>query len=467
MNQNLVRELQVEDWEKIIDTLQDGVYITSADGFTLKVNTAYERIAGVSSKKLEGRYMADIVREGTLSVSITQRVIENGKEISAEQITQNGKHLVLRGIPIYKESRIAFVVTFVRDITVINTLQNELDRNRAVAMQYKDRLKELEGPKNFVAESPEFQATIALANKAAKVDSTVLILGESGTGKEVVAREIHEMSCRKKQPFLKVNCGAIPETLLESELFGYESGAFTGARKGGYTGLFEAASKGTLFLDEIGDMPLHLQVKLLRVLQEHTITKVGSTKPLPVNTRVIAATNRDLEQMVKDKKFREDLYYRLNIVIIKTPPLRERKKDIPGLINFFVQKLNTKYQISKQLAPDLIAALLEYDWPGNVRELENITERLLVTSNTDVICLEDARLPYTVVGPAHISSEVVKPFEDIPMKAAVERLERQMLMEAAKRYETTYQIAEALQISQPSVSRKMKKYHLDQEKLHK
>ena len=467
VSQKCIRKLQVEDWERIIDTLQDGVYITSADGLTLKVNAAYEQIAGVPAGQLEGRYMSDIVREGLLSTSITQRVIDERKKISAEQVTKNGKHLVLQGVPISDQGgKISFVVTYVRDTTVISHLQEELDRNQETVAQYKSRLSELEGHRNFVAESSEFRATITLADKAAKVDSTVLILGESGTGKEVIAREIHEMSNRKNHPFLKVNCGAIPEALLESELFGYESGAFTGARKGGYTGLFETASKGTLFLDEIGDMPLHLQVKLLRVLQERTITKIGSTRAVPVNTRVIAATNRDLEQMVRESKFREDLFYRLNIVVIRTPPLRDRKRDIPGLIDFFVHKLNTKYHISKQLAPDLIAALLEYDWPGNVRELENITERLLVTSNADIISVEDAKLPYKMVGPMHTSAEVEKPFEEVPLKVAVERLERQMLADAAKRYETTYQIAEALQISQPSVSRKLKKYQIVSKDVH-
>lgn len=458
MDTNYIRKLQLEDWEQIIDIFQDGIYITNANGLTLRVNAAYERITGVSAQILVGRYMEDIVREGVLSTSITQKVIDTGDEVSAEQTTINGNHLILRGIPVYKNNKISFVVTFVRDITVINDLQEELNRNRAIANQYKSRLNELEGRKDFVAESPEFQATIALADKVAKVDSTVLILGESGTGKEVVAREIHENSHRKDQPFLKINCGAIPENLLESELFGYESGAFTGARKGGYVGLFEAASKGTLFLDEIGDMAYHLQVKLLRVLQERTITRIGSTKAIPVNTRVIAATNQNLEQMVKEKKFREDLYYRLNIVAIKTPPLRERKKDIPALINHFVQKLNAKYHISKQFSPELIATLMDYDWPGNVRELENITERILVTSNVDVITPESARLPYKIAGPLVPSAEITEQFEEIPLKVAFERLERQMLLAASKRYKSTYQIAEALQISQPSVSRKLKKY---------
>lgn len=452
--------LTTEDWEHIINTFQNGIYITNAEGLTLEVNTAYEKITGISAKQVIGRHIDDIVREGILSTSITKDVVTTGREVVREQQVQSGKHVVLRGIPIYKGDRINLVVTTVQDITVINHLQTELSRSRALATQYKERLSELEGSDTFVAESPEFRAAITLAQRVAKVDSTVLILGESGTGKEVLAREIHEKSPRHNQLFLKINCGAIPENLLEAELFGYEGGAFTGAKRNGHVGLFEEASNGTLFLDEIGDMPLHLQVKLLRVLQERTVTRIGSTKAISVNTRVIAATNQNLEQMVKEKKFREDLYYRLNIVVIKSPPLRERKKDIPGLIHFFVRKLNEKYDLNKQLAPELIGAFMEYDWPGNVRELENMIERLLVTSSENMISLENARLPWAIVGPSLSAQEVSRPFEEISLKEAFDRVEQQLLQDAVKRFHTTYQIAEALQISQPSVSRKLKKYGL-------
>ncbi len=461
MMRDLSHILRVDDWEKIINIFQDGIYITNASGLTLKINSAYEKMTGVSAGQVVGRYMKDIVREGILSKSITQSVIDTGHEVTSEQTVQNGKQVILHGIPIYEKDQISLVVTFVRDITVINQLQKQLDHSRTIVTQYKARLEELEGNENFVAESRRFRAALALARKVAVVDSTILILGESGTGKEVLAREIHEKSHRREELFLKVNFGAIPENLLEAELFGYEGGAFTGANKNGHIGLFEEASNGTLFLDEIGDMPLHLQVKLLRALQEHTITRIGSTKARPVNTRIIAATNQDLEQMVKEKTFRADLYYRLNIVVIQSPPLRERKEDIPGLIQFFVRKLNQKYQLSKQFSPELVAVLLDYDWPGNVRELENMIERILVTSSSDFITPEEARLPWRVSGQAvAVSEEVARPFELVPLKQACERVERQLLLEASKQYKTTYQIAQALQISQPSVSRKMKKYKL-------
>ena len=458
MSSYYLETLRIADLERIFDAFQDGIYITNAEGLTLRVNSAYERMTGISAMQLVGRYMRDIVREGILSNSITQQVISTGQVVKSEQEIRKNKRVALRGVPIYENNKIVLVVTFVRDITVINELQRELDLNRSMVAQYKTRLEELEGHENFVAESREFQAAVTLARKVAVVDSTVLILGESGTGKEVLAREIHEKSYLKNQLFLKINCGAIPENLLEAELFGYEHGAFTGAQKGGHVGMFEEASDGTLFLDEIGDMPLHLQVKLLRVLQERTVTRVGSTKAIPVNTRVIAATNQDLEQMVRDKLFREDLYYRLNIVVIRAPALRDRKADIPGLIRFFVQKLNGKYSLSKQLSPELVTQLVGYDWPGNVRELEIIIESILVTSSTDVITVEEAKLPWRISGPSISAEEIVQPFESISLKTAMVRLEKQMLLEAAKHYKTTYEIAEALQISQPSVSKKLRKY---------
>lgn len=450
--------ITTQDWERIFDAFQDGIYVTNSDALTLYVNSAYQRITGVTAERVMGRYMADIVRDGILSSSITQRVIRECSEVHSEQTTQNGTRVTLHGIPIYEGGRISLVVTVVRDISVIKHLQKELNQSRSIMEQYKSRLEELDGNKNFVAVSQKFRATVALAQKVAGVDTTVLILGESGTGKEVLAREIHEKSSRRDQVFLKTNCGAIPENLLEAELFGYVGGAFTGAQKGGHIGLFEAASEGTLFLDEIGDMPLHLQVKLLRVLQERTVTRVGSTRAIPINTRIVAATNRDLEQMVRRKEFREDLFYRLNIVAIKSPPLRERKEDIPGLTNFFLKKLNERYRLAKRLSPEILAAFMDYNWPGNVRELENMIERILVTSMDDFITLDSVRLPWTVVGSTAVAEEVEEPFEVVPLRTAVERVERQLLLNAVKHCHTTYQVAEALEISQPSASRKLKKY---------
>ncbi|HIT87387.1 MAG TPA: sigma 54-interacting transcriptional regulator [Candidatus Coprocola pullicola] len=441
-----------QDWEKIFDSMNDGMYITNAEGLTLKVNQAYEQITGLDSKKLIGKYMTDIVKEGYLSTSITQQVIDSQKPVSVEQQVINGKKVALRGVPIFEDGAIRMVVSFVRDISVINKIQEELNHSKIIIDQYQKQLNDLQ-QNTFIAESPEFKKVIFLAQKVANVDSTVLILGESGTGKEVVAKQIHEKSSRNKNLFLKINCGAIPEQLLESELFGYEGGAFTGAKKNGHIGIFEMANKGTVFLDEIGDMPLHLQVKLLRVLQEKTITRIGSTKSIAIDTRVIAATNQNIAEMVQNRQFRQDLYYRLNVVSIMIPPLRDRKTDIPPLIDHFVKKINQKYQLHKKLSPELLKHFMEYDWPGNVRELENMIERILVTSEQDEVGYSPSFLPYAV------KEELSETEEEImPLKEAFEKVEYLLLKKAVKKYKTTYEIANALQISQPSVSRKLKKY---------
>ena len=441
-----------QDWEKIFDSMNDGMYITNAEGLTLKVNQAYEQITGLDSKKLIGKYMTDIVKEGYLSTSITQQVIDSQKPVSVEQQVINGKKVALRGVPIFEDGAIRMVVSFVRDISVINKIQEELNHSKIIIDQYQKQLNDLQ-QNTFIAESPEFKKVIFLAQKVANVDSTVLILGESGTGKEVVAKQIHEKSSRNKNLFLKINCGAIPEQLLESELFGYEGGAFTGAKKNGHIGIFEMANKGTVFLDEIGDMPLHLQVKLLRVLQEKTITRIGSTKSIAIDTRVIAATNQNIAEMVQNRQFRQDLYYRLNVVSIMIPPLRDRKTDIPPLIDHFVKKINQKYQLHKKLSPELLKHFMEYDWPGNVRELENMIERILVTSEQDEVGYSPSFLPYAV------KEELSETEEEImPLKEAFEKVEYLLLKKTVKKYKTTYEIANALQISQPSVSRKLKKY---------
>ncbi|MDQ0341180.1 transcriptional regulator with PAS, ATPase and Fis domain [Caldalkalibacillus uzonensis] len=238
----------------------------------------------------------------------------------------------------------------------------------------------------LVVASKKMKEIMALANKISQVDSTVLLLGETGTGKEVVAKAIHENSSRNRTgAFIKVNCGAIPSELLESEFFGYAPGAYTGAKKEGKPGMFELAHNGTLFLDEVGEIPLHLQVKLLRILQDQCLTRVGGTTEIQVNVRIIAATNRNLELMVSQGKFREDLYYRLNVVPITIPPLRERKEDISPLIGYFLNKLNEKYQTNKSISISALEVMQQYTWPGNVRELTNMIERLVLTVNQDII----------------------------------------------------------------------------------
>ncbi len=314
-----------------------------------------------------------------------------------------------------------------------------------------------ESPSNaIIAYSVEMGRVLHLAGKVAQVTSTVLILGESGVGKEVVARFIHNASLRRNAPFITINCGAIPQNLLESELFGYEAGAFTGAKRDGKPGMIEIASLGTLFLDEISDLPLDLQVKLLQVIQERRLTRVGGIQPIEVDIRIIAATNRDLAGMVEKGEFRADLFYRLNVVPIVIPPLRNRRDDVIPLIYHFLAKHNSAHGYNKTISREARESLTRYSWPGNVRELENLMERLIVTLEGEEISVED--LPAYVKGEADTGSLNVIVKGIMPLREAVEEVERQIIKHAQEKHETTYDMAEALGVNQSTVVRKIKKY---------
>jgi transcriptional regulator with PAS, ATPase and Fis domain len=294
------------------------------------------------------------------------------------------------------------------------------------------------------------------ALRVANVDVTVLILGETGTGKDVLARFIYENSERsRKGQFIKINCGAIPPNLLESELFGYVGGAFTGANTKGKPGMFELANEGVLFLDEVGELPLHLQVKLLRVIQEREVQRVGGTKPQKLNVRLVAATNRNLKEMVSLGDFREDLFYRLNVVPISIPSLAERKDDILPLVNYYFEVMNTKYDRKKKAASSLNEFFYHYSWPGNVRELANLIERLVLVTEEDHLKTEHLPAEYR-----ESAEEAIQVNEMMTLKEAGELAERKILQLALKKYSNTYELAEALRTSQPTIVRKLKKYNL-------
>lgn len=326
-------------------------------------------------------------------------------------------------------------------------------------------LKVLSGsdvPSNRIFASPQMKAIVNKVLQIAQFDSTVLITGESGVGKEVIADLIQRNSKRSLAPFVKVNCGAIPESLAESELFGYMGGAFTGSNKEGKEGLFEAAHKGTLFLDEISELSLVLQAKLLRVLQSREINRVGSTASLQLNVRIIAATNRNLRQMVLDGLFREDLFYRISVIPLHIPPLRERRMDLIAAIDFLTHEFFNNYGISKKFSQSVLDILLSYPWPGNMRELENLIEQILITSEGNEVLPDD--VPYHLKD-ANIGFEeaVVKVKQIIPLTQAVLELERQLFSMAIERYQTTRKIAKALDISQSSVMRKLKSLGIEVE----
>ena len=313
-------------------------------------------------------------------------------------------------------------------------------------------------PPSIIARGPEMREIISIAKRIAPFNTTVLITGETGTGKDVVANLLHQFSTRCDKPFIKINCSAISENLFESELFGYERGSFTGALKEGRAGYFEAANHGTLFLDEIGDMPLSSQVKLLRVLQSKEVVRIGSSKAVPVDVRVILATNRNLRVMVRKGTFREDLYYRINIINLYIPPLRERRSSIRPLAESFLQRYGEKYGVRKRLSQNALELLLSYDWPGNIREMENMIQRLLLCSGEAVITGEELHREFQknegFGAPLHAEAPLLPPEE------APEDQEAARYRAAAARYHSTREIARALQTSQSTVVRRLRKYGL-------
>ncbi|GAB6174544.1 sigma 54-interacting transcriptional regulator [Paradesulfitobacterium aromaticivorans] len=451
-----VEELAAE-LNAIFETSYDGIYVTGADGKTLKVNSAYQRVTGLPLEKLVGRNIKDIVDEGLISESITFKILKERKALTIKQTISTGKEILVTGSPIFNEKgEINRVVTNVRDMTELRELEKKLEHTLELKAHYEREISQLknryEGGRHIIAQSLTMRNVVELAERLAKVDTTVLILGESGVGKELVAQLIHENSPRAEEgTFIKVNCGAIPADLLESELFGYEEGAFSGARKGGKAGLFAIADKGTVFLDEIADLPLNLQVKLLRVLQEGELTRLGGTKPIKIDVRLLSATNKDLAKMVQDKLFREDLYYRLNVVPLVIPPLRERKEDILPITASYLRYFNQKYKTDKILAPAVIDIFYQYEWPGNIRELVNTLERLAVTVAHDVIRADDLPLQFIPKAPQGLEKS-----ESLP--ALVAQLEKSMILKALKEHKSTRKAARVLGMSQSALMKKIKKY---------
>ncbi len=449
----VVEGLRQKELDAIIDSSYDGLYITDGDGNTLRINQAFERIMGVTADECVGRNMADLVKDGVFTRSGTLLAIKTRQTATIPLQSKTGKNALVTSTPIFDEDgRIILVVTNVRDITELNDLQGKVEQLEGLSRMYQVQLNQLKSSKSCILHSDKMRKLLKMVNHVSTVDSTVLILGESGVGKEVIADTLQASSPRANKPFIKVNCGAIPGNLLESELFGYEPGAFTGASKSGKAGMFELADGGILFLDEIAEMPLDLQVKLLRVLQDNKIMRIGGTREIAVDVRIIAGTNRNLQDMVAEKLFRKDLYYRLNVVPIYVPPLRERREDIPVLSRHFLEKFNRRHSMNKRLSGEVLRKFISYDWPGNVRELENLIERLVVTTQHDIINADD------LAAWSELELGSISKVEIVPLNTALENTERRLLQEAFSLYNSTYAIARVLGVSQPTVVRKAAKY---------
>lgn len=451
-----------EEFNEIIEMSNDGIFITDHDGKVLRMNRACERIDDVCAEDIVGRYMQELVKQGYYSDSVTLRVLKENRTVSILQTRKDGKEIMATGTPIMRDGEMFRVIVNARDITELNKIKREL-----IKANYKNRLFQSEiellrerhnETSDVVSKNNEMKKITDMALKIAKVDSTVLIEGESGVGKGALSKLIHTSSNRKGGPFIKIDCSSIPYNLMESELFGYEKGAFTGANKDGKIGLIELANKGTLFLDEIGELPLNLQAKLLRTIQDREIVRIGGKDPIHVDIRIIAATNRNLEEMVREKAFREDLYYRLNVVPLCIPPLRVRKEDIQPFIMYFIERFNKKYDLQKNLLPDALNCLLEYEWPGNVRELENMIERLVVTSNTNLINIGD--IPASVI---NAISNKIKLFDlnlPISYKEIMDNYEKELLIKVMEGTKSTLEMSKLLDVDVSTIRRKMKKHKI-------
>lgn len=445
----------------IFDYCFDEIYVTDGKGYTIFVSKACEELYGVKAGDLLGKHVYELEKKGMFSRSVTREVLNRKEQVTMIQTTKRGKKLLVTANPIFNEKgEIDSVVTISRDITELSILKEKLAETEELSAMYLSELEKLkkEQPRQqeIIAQSESINEILEMVKRIARVDSTVLIEGESGVGKGVFASRIHALSKRRDKPFIAVNCGAIPENLMESELFGYEPGAFTGARKSGKKGLFEIAQGGTVFLDEITEIPLNLQVKLLQVIQDKKFRRVGGNKDIDVDIRIIAATNQDIQKLVKEGKFREDLFYRLNVIPLWIPPLRHRRDDIVPLTKHFLKKFNDDYKLKKEISDDALKILVKYDWPGNVRELENLIERLVVTTDGNLI--KSFHLPDYVLSSARMSHKDVIVLNICPLKKGIEEVESQLIKKAYENYGNTYKIAEILQVSQSTVVRKIHKY---------
>lgn len=455
-----------EQLEAIFSSSSDGIVLVDNQGVILKMNEASEKINHVKAEDYIGKHVTHFMKTGTVDRVASLEVLETGRQVSVLQYNEkHRKHMLLTGTPRFDENgKISFVVVNERDITELNTMKKELEQSRLATQKYRDELVELNQKEmmrnEIVAVSKEMQDILSFAFKLSRLEiSNILILGESGTGKGLVAKFIHQNSECRENPFLHINCAAIPENLLEAELFGYKKGAFTGASHKGKIGLLQLAEGGTLFLDEIGDIPFGIQSKLLKFFEDQTITRLGDTKSIKVDCKIIAATNRNLEKLVKEKKFRSDLLYRINAFTIRIPPLRERPDDTLELVNHFTQTFNQQYGMNKQISPAMFKMLQSCPFKGNVRELKNIVKKAVLIGEKEVmddLCMKGS--DYVVEnwsGPGNGESRVLSLPEEVGA------VEKEILKIANRRCKTTRAMAKYLRVSQPTVIRKMRKYGID------
>jgi PAS domain S-box-containing protein len=442
--------------DAMVESLAEGIVVTDGNGIVLRINEAYKRLAGISSEEYTGKHVRTLVDEGYIRGSTSDVAIERKTTFTNIDI-RNNREVLLTSTPIIgDDGRVVKVITVVRDLEDLNSLRNRINNDELIRTQYFEELEQLRRHQSYraiITKNPVMRERVETALRLSRVDSNVLILGETGVGKELLAQMIHRASKRSRFPFVRVNCAAVPPPLFESELFGYEGGAFTGAAREGRKGLFELAEDGTLFLDEVGELPLSMQPKILRAIQDREIVRVGGKKPIQLNVRILAATNRNLENMVKENQFREDLYYRLNVIPIMLPPLRERLEDIQPLVDAFLERFNQQFGHQKWIHPDVVKKLKNYGWPGNTRELQNLIERLVVSTREDQITVESLQRCFPL-------KENTKGEKQSCLRAMLENEERRMLEEAWQIAGSTRKVSAMLGISQSAVVKKLNKYNI-------
>lgn len=439
--------------------MYDELYVINQQGECIYVNRASLKHYGISPEEIIGQNVWETSKQGYFSPPVGPIVLRSKKTATFEQTSNTGRNLLVTATPVFDDvGDLEMVVENLRDITTLNQFKNDLISTKKLLYRYQRELEALRKEDlrlDFIAQSKVMQDILTLAVMVAKVDSTVLITGQTGTGKGVLAKYIHSLSKRKNDPFITVNCAAIPEPLLESELYGYEGGAFTGANPKGKLGLLDVAGDGTLFLDEISEISPHIQAKLLQVIQEKKYLPVGGNKFKSVKCRIVAATNQILLQLVDRGQFRSDLYYRLKTIEIDIPPLRERREDLIPLIQFFLNKFDRQYSTEHYIQPEAIDALCAYSWPGNVRELEHLIERLVVTTPQSAVSLDHLPAPLRGADPPQM---LWSDDQDIPLDQAMMNTEKTIIRRAYHKLGSSYKVARALKISQSRAHRLIKKY---------
>ncbi|MEC3333785.1 sigma 54-interacting transcriptional regulator [Bacillus cereus] len=450
------KERVLMDLKDVFEYAFDEIFVTDEQGIVVRVNSTCERHYQLAAEELVGKHVKELQKDGIFYPSATLEVIEKKRPIELVQTTKSGEYLHVRTRPVFDdEGNLRRVISYSRDLTELYQLRQKVEEMDNQLKTYKKELRETYEHEGLIFKSLAMQKIVDTIKKVSVVDSTVLVLGETGVGKSRLVRHLHEVSHRKNESFYEINCAALPTNLIESELFGYSGGSFTGANREGKKGLLESANKGTLFLDEIGEMPLEIQAKLLQVLQEKTFRPIGGRELKKVDVRIVAATNRDLSEMVKQGTFRKDLYYRLNVIPIAIPPLRERTEDILPLIYHYLQQFNKKYGRDVKLAPSTLQMFVGYPWEGNNREIENVIERIVITVD-DVVTVEDLPLSMQEAAVEQSGQSLYKMLEEV---------ERNIILKAYKTYGSSYKVAEFLQISQSAATRKIKKFIEEEENI--